>query len=125
MPITSNPDAIYLPAADFHERFGFAKPDGEGGGEGEAAVSEGNPRPYAAGFGGADVGAAAEEKEDGGMQEEEEEGVKEVVFFCKAGVRSRAAMQMANGEGGWKGVRVGQWSGGWMEWEEKGGKVER
>lgn len=86
-----------------------------------------NPKPYAAGHAGADVGAAAEEEAetDGGMGDGEGEGVKEVVFFCKAGVRSRAAMQMALGEGGWRGVRVGQWGGGWVEWENRGGEVER
>ncbi|KAL8725726.1 MAG: hypothetical protein Q9166_007176 [cf. Caloplaca sp. 2 TL-2023] len=129
MPITSNPDAIYLSPEDFHDRFGFEKPGNpsvsssdESDEELGEAVSEGNPKPYAAGHGGADVGVAAEAEEEG---DEGGDGVREVVFYCKAGVRSRAAMQMAAGEGGWKGVRVGQWGGGWVEWEQEGGKVER
>lgn len=50
------------------------------------------------------------------------EGVEEVVFYCKAGVRSRAAARMARE---WTGVRVGDMTGGWIEWEGRGGKVER
>lgn len=45
-----------------------------------------------------------------------------MIFYCKAGVRSRAAAQMARE---WKGVRVGEMRGGWVEWEGKGGEVER
>lgn len=85
-------------------------------GEGEEEVG-----PHAAGHGGADVGVEG----GGGLGEEGEGEVEEVVFYCKAGVRSRAAAQMAMGEGGWKGVKVGQWGGGWVEWEKMGGKVER
>ncbi|KAL9000426.1 MAG: hypothetical protein Q9169_000943 [Polycauliona sp. 2 TL-2023] len=151
MPIVSNPDAIYLSPEDFEERFGFAKPgsfssspssspssstsssstDAEADEireqQEELAQGKGNPAPYAAGHGGADVGAASLEKEEGEevKEGEEEDKVREVVFYCKAGVRSRAAMQMALGEGGWKGVEIGQWSGGWVEWEKEGGRVER
>lgn len=84
---------------------------------------DGNPAPYVAGHGGADVGAASVSVDDD--VEGQGGGVQEVVFYCKAGVRSRAAMQMARGEGGWEGVGVGQWEGGWVEWEKEGGKVER
>ena len=52
----------------------------------------------------------------------EGEGVEEVIFYCKAGVRSRAAARMARE---WGGVRVGEMRGGWMEWEGRGGEVER
>lgn len=89
---------------------------------------DGNPAPYVAGHGGADVGAASfsvDDKVEGDGEGEGEGGVREVVFYCKVGVRSRAAMQMARGEGGWEGVGVGQWEGGWVEWEKEGGKVER
>ncbi|KAL8853843.1 MAG: hypothetical protein Q9221_001314 [Calogaya cf. arnoldii] len=135
MPIVSNPDAIYLSPDDFEERFGFPKPGSESTSSMENAdmdeireqrddveESQGNPAPYAAGHGGADVGAASLEGEGEGVSEDR---VKEVVFYCKAGVRSRAAMQMAQGEGGWKGVKIGQWAGGWVEWKKEGGKVER
>lgn len=50
------------------------------------------------------------------------EGVEEVIFYCKAGVRSRAAARMARE---WAGVSVGDMKGGWMEWEGNGGPVER
>ncbi|KAI0425550.1 Rhodanese-like domain-containing protein [Xylaria sp. FL1042] len=46
----------------------------------------------------------------------------EVVFYCKAGVRSRAAAGMAR-EAGWK--DVGEFPGSWVEWHGKGGDVER
>ncbi|KAK8051052.1 rhodanese domain-containing protein [Apiospora rasikravindrae] len=46
----------------------------------------------------------------------------EVVFYCKAGVRSRAAAGIAR-EAGWK--KVGEYPGSWVEWSGKGGKIER
>ncbi|KAI0970567.1 Rhodanese-like domain-containing protein [Xylaria arbuscula] len=46
----------------------------------------------------------------------------EVVFYCKAGVRSRAAAGIAR-EAGWK--DVGEFPGSWIEWTSKGGDVER
>ncbi|KAK4236630.1 Rhodanese-like domain-containing protein [Achaetomium macrosporum] len=46
----------------------------------------------------------------------------EVVFYCRAGVRSRAAAGLAR-EAGWK--KVGEYPGSWLDWFEKGGKVER
>jgi rhodanese-related sulfurtransferase len=46
----------------------------------------------------------------------------EVVFYCKAGVRSRAAAGIAR-EAGWK--KVGEYPGSWAEWSGKGGEVER
>jgi rhodanese-related sulfurtransferase len=47
---------------------------------------------------------------------------KEVVFYCRAGVRSRAAAQLAR-QGGWE--RTGEYSGSWLDWAGKGGAVER
>ena len=46
----------------------------------------------------------------------------EAVFYCKAGVRSRAAAGLAR-DAGW--TRVGEYPGSWLDWEKKGGKVER
>ncbi|KAF7931483.1 uncharacterized protein EAE98_004219 [Botrytis deweyae] len=46
----------------------------------------------------------------------------ECVFYCKAGVRSRAAAQIAKGNG-WR--KVGEFEGSWGEWSGKGGEVER
>ncbi len=51
--------------------------------------------------------------------------MKEVIFYCRAGVRSKAAARLAGGIGGWEGVKVGDMRGGWVEWEKKGGPVER
>ena len=136
MPLTSNPDSIYLSADDFFDRFGFEKPGSDGkGGEEEGGVAEiDGETAHTAGHGGADpsadlgtgnYGGGDEGEGEGGEGKEEEEGVREVIFYCKAGVRSRAAAQMAAGEGGWTGVRVGEMAGGWDEWMGRGGKVER
>ncbi|KAF2817440.1 Rhodanese-like protein [Mytilinidion resinicola] len=76
LPISSQPDALFLPPDEFEDRFGFQKPD---------------------------IG-------------------KEVVFYCKAGVRSAAAAQLAR-QGGWE--RVGEYRGSWLDWERRGGKIEK
>ncbi|KAK5624902.1 hypothetical protein RRF57_000618 [Xylaria bambusicola] len=47
---------------------------------------------------------------------------EEIVFYCKAGVRSRAAVGFAK-EAGW--MDVGEFPGSWIEWTGKGGAVER
>ncbi|KAL2754583.1 hypothetical protein ACRALDRAFT_2028958 [Sodiomyces alcalophilus JCM 7366] len=46
----------------------------------------------------------------------------EVVFYCKAGVRSRAAAVLAK-EAGW--TNVGEYPGSWVDWEDNGGKVQK
>lgn len=134
MPITSNPDAFYLDKEEFFERFGFEKPVSSRGKasaqeeEGDAgSVTVGGKNPYTetlkrreagAGLNGGDVGVEAggeEEARDGG-------GVEEVIFYCKAGVRSRAAARMARE---WQGVKVGDMKGGWLEWSANGGEAER
>jgi rhodanese-related sulfurtransferase len=43
---------------------------------------------------------------------------KEVVFYCKAGVRSSAAAQIAK-QGGY--LLVGEYRGSWLDWERRGG----
>ncbi len=50
-------------------------------------------------------------------------GDEEVVFFCKSGVRSRAAAQLARQSG--FGGKVAEYPGSWTDWAEKGGKVEK
>ena len=75
IPISSAPDAFFLPEEEFADRFGMDRP------------------------------ARADE----------------LVFYCKAGVRSRAAARLAK-EAGW--TNVGEYPGSWMDWVEKGGKVE-
>ena len=47
---------------------------------------------------------------------------KEVVFYCKAGVRSSAAAQLAQ-QGGYK--NIAEYRGSWMDWTKKGGKTEK
>ncbi|KAH7031065.1 Rhodanese-like domain-containing protein [Microdochium trichocladiopsis] len=46
----------------------------------------------------------------------------EVLFYCKAGVRSRAAAGLARDAGF---TAVGEYPGSWDEWVAKGGKVQR
>ncbi|KAH6635471.1 Rhodanese-like domain-containing protein [Chaetomium sp. MPI-SDFR-AT-0129] len=46
----------------------------------------------------------------------------EVVFYCRAGVRSRAAANLAK-DAGWE--KVGEYPGSWLDWAGKGGKVQR
>ncbi|KAF2639562.1 Rhodanese-like protein [Massarina eburnea CBS 473.64] len=43
---------------------------------------------------------------------------KEIVFFCKAGVRSSAAAQLAK-QAGYE--NVGEYRGSWLDWEKRGG----
>jgi len=45
----------------------------------------------------------------------------ELVIYCKAGVRGKAAATLAK-EAGW--TNVGEYPGSWLDWAEKGGKVE-
>lgn len=46
----------------------------------------------------------------------------ELVFYCKAGVRSRAAAQLAR-DAGW--AKIGEYSGSWLDWDKLGGEVQR
>jgi rhodanese-related sulfurtransferase len=48
----------------------------------------------------------------------------DIVFYCKAGVRARAAAQLAV-QAGYDSERVGVYYGSWLDWAERGGKVER
>ncbi|RDW91078.1 hypothetical protein BP5796_02243 [Coleophoma crateriformis] len=47
---------------------------------------------------------------------------KEVIFYCKAGVRSKAAAELAR-QAGWK--KIGEYPGSWLDWTEKGGPTEK
>ncbi|KAL5339316.1 Rhodanese-like domain-containing protein [Aspergillus crustosus] len=51
-----------------------------------------------------------------------EEG--DIVFYCKAGVRARAAAQLAV-QAGYEAERIGVYDGSWLDWARRGGKVER
>ncbi|KAI3533769.1 rhodanese-like domain-containing protein [Colletotrichum filicis] len=46
----------------------------------------------------------------------------ELVFYCKAGVRSRALATLAR-DAGWS--KVGEYPGSWLDWTKKGGEVEK
>ncbi|KAJ0422452.1 Rhodanese-like domain-containing protein [Aspergillus carlsbadensis] len=48
----------------------------------------------------------------------------DIVFYCKAGVRARAAAQLAV-QAGYDAERVGVYEGSWLDWAAKGGRVER
>ncbi|OJJ75155.1 hypothetical protein ASPBRDRAFT_118406 [Aspergillus brasiliensis CBS 101740] len=53
-----------------------------------------------------------------------EEADAEMVFYCKAGVRARAAAQLAE-QAGYEAGRIGVYDGSWLDWAKKGGRVER
>ena len=73
IPIKSQPDALFLSADEFEDKFGFPIPAQDA----------------------------------------------ELVFFCKAGVRSRTAAVFAR-EAGWE--NVAEYPGSWMDWEKQGGE---
>ncbi|KAF2089682.1 Rhodanese-like protein, partial [Saccharata proteae CBS 121410] len=76
IPVSSQPDAIFLPPDEFEDRFGFIKPPPN----------------------------------------------KELIFYCKAGVRSSAAAQLAQQHGYEK---VGEYRGSWLDWQKKGGEESK
>lgn len=47
---------------------------------------------------------------------------KEIVFYCKAGVRSSAAAQLAQQQGY---QNVAEYRGSWLDWEKNGGPVSK
>ncbi|KAL2848680.1 Rhodanese-like protein [Aspergillus pseudodeflectus] len=65
-------------------------------------------------FGYPKPGAAEGGKDEGG----------DIVFYCKAGVRARAAAQLAV-QAGYDAERVGVYEGSWLDWAARGGRVER
>lgn len=79
VPISSGPDAFFMPAEDFETKFGFPRPTEQ----------------------------------------------DEVIFYCKAGVRSRQASLLAGQARPKFGGKVGNYPGSWVDWEKNGGKVER
>jgi rhodanese-related sulfurtransferase len=46
------------------------------------------------------------------------------VFYCKAGVRARAAAQLAV-QAGYNPEQIGVYEGSMLDWERNGGRVER
>ncbi|KAK8217269.1 hypothetical protein M8818_001522 [Zalaria obscura] len=47
---------------------------------------------------------------------------KEVIFYCKAGVRSSAAAQLAQQQGYEK---IGEYRGSWLDWQKNGGQAAK
>jgi rhodanese-related sulfurtransferase len=76
MPITTNPDALFLSPEEFRDRFGWTKPGTN----------------------------------------------KQVVFYCKAGIRSSAAAQMAR-QSGYK--DVAEYRGSWLDWVKHEGPTSK
>ncbi|KAI9696813.1 MAG: hypothetical protein M1836_005175 [Candelina mexicana] len=76
IPISSQPDALFLPEDEFEDRLGLPKPSKD----------------------------------------------KEVVFYCKAGVRSSSAAAFAL-QGGYH--KVGEYRGSWLDWTKQGGETKQ
>ncbi|CAG8909479.1 unnamed protein product [Penicillium egyptiacum] len=55
---------------------------------------------------------------------ESEDEPAQMVFYCKAGVRAKAAAQMAV-QAGYDPANLGVYMGSWLDWEAHGGKVEK
>ena len=133
MPFNSNPDAFYLDRDTFLDRFGFerprARPRARARGDATATVTGQSPytasmkaREAEAGLNGKDGEGSGAGDGGEGRRGGDGDGVDEVIFYCKAGVRSKAAARLASE---WQGVKVGDMVGGWNEWSSRGGKVER
>ncbi|KAL2007761.1 hypothetical protein VTN00DRAFT_7743 [Thermoascus crustaceus] len=99
IPLASQPDALFLSPEEFETRFGFPKP-----GVASSTASENF-----------EVDETGETKD---VQD------KPVVFYCKAGVRARAAAQLAL-QAGYDPARVGVYDGSWVDWVDRGGRVEK
>lgn len=95
VPLASQPDAYFLSPDEFETRFGYAKP-----------------------------GFAAEAAEEGGLEKKQEEEEKEIIFYCKAGVRADAAAQLAV-QAGYNPQKLGVYHGSWLDWTRNGGRVEK
>ncbi|KKZ67498.1 hypothetical protein EMCG_06816 [[Emmonsia] crescens] len=95
IPIRTQPDALFLPPDEFLTRFGFAKPDADTPPSSSSSSSS----------------SSSEAKPD-------------IVFYCKAGVRARAMALLAV-QAGYDKERLGVYDGSWLDWEKRGGPVER
>ncbi|KAL4752348.1 hypothetical protein BDW72DRAFT_202390 [Aspergillus terricola var. indicus] len=51
-------------------------------------------------------------------------GKGDIVFYCLAGVRAKAAAQLAI-QAGYEPERIGVYEGSWRDWAARGGKVEK
>ncbi|KAL1970687.1 hypothetical protein VTN77DRAFT_4331 [Rasamsonia byssochlamydoides] len=81
-----------------------------------------SPEEFETRFGFPKPGVTPTEPPSGEGQERKQES--HIIFYCKAGVRARAAAQLAV-QAGYDPNRIGVYDGSWLDWVEKGGKVER
>ena len=102
LPINSQPEAFSLTDGEFRDRYGFERP-------GSASSNRKEEDHFK------DKGKDVQTQ---GLGKQ----VEEVIFYCKAGVRSRAAARLAQG---WTGVRIGEMRAGFDGWESGGGPVEK
>ncbi|EEP81682.1 predicted protein [Uncinocarpus reesii 1704] len=99
LPLRSQPDALFLSPDEFLTRYGFSKP---------GVVSH-------------------KEVPDGDytvVRQQQQTVDAELVFYCHAGVRARAAAELAV-QAGYDGAKVGVYDGSWLDWAKRKGKVER
>ncbi|KAN0071507.1 Rhodanese-like domain containing protein [Elaphomyces granulatus] len=57
-------------------------------------------------------------------QGQQQQQYRDVVFYCKAGVRARSAAQLAI-QAGYDPPRVFVYDGSWLDWADRGGRVEK
>jgi rhodanese-related sulfurtransferase len=62
--------------------------------------------------------------DDGQGQQQQQRQDRDVVFYCKAGVRARSAAQLAI-QAGYDPPRVSVYDGSWLDWADRGGRVEK
>ena len=53
-----------------------------------------------------------------------EDASRPLVFYCKAGVRAKAAAQLA-AQAGYDPSNIGVYEGSWLDWSAHGGPVEK
>ncbi|EEH35910.2 hypothetical protein PAAG_00233 [Paracoccidioides lutzii Pb01] len=101
IPIGTHPDALFLSPDEFFTRMGFEKPEADTSPQSATSSSTSS----------ASSASSTAEKPD-------------IVFYCKAGVRARAMAELAV-KAGYDRGRLGVYDGSWLDWESRGGRVER
>ncbi|MCJ1468239.1 RNA polymerase C-22 sterol desaturase [Pseudocyphellaria aurata] len=132
LPWNSNPNALHLSPEEFFMRFGFVKPNTtpEERWERRSKLYKGIVEGYS------DSDCDNPEKRHGVYtalenlgeldKEDKDVEIKEVVFYCRSGVRSYKAAHLANLDVMWApNVQSGDFKGGFLEWVARGGKAEK
>ncbi|WEW58357.1 Thiosulfate sulfurtransferase rdl2, mitochondrial [Emydomyces testavorans] len=110
IPLNSQPDALFLTDDEFLTRFGFPKP---GLSQTTAPTTTTTTTTANANANAnADNAAAAHTTKP------------QLVFYCRAGVRAKTAAELAV-QAGYERERIGVYDGSWLDWEKRGGRVER